>query len=210
MEFPMCWQIQFKDFLSQDGTKWVLWNASTCLFFSYIAYLHESNWKISHLKPNKMLLIQIHLPFLTHSSTFSLASPTLSSNMPTPIFEWATPVSTNLVTLSFIRRCVSAITGNFSSYLQAKSPTLRIVIGMIAHPAPMPTASGNDARRRIFLFRTRIDEPIAAIRTYIPPGMSFSWEPFGGAREATVDVKDFSRLKASVNTLLVLSSAEAA
>jgi hypothetical protein len=55
-----------------------------------------------------------------------------------------------------------------------------------------------------------MEEPIAAMSTYIPPGISFSCEPFGGAREATVEVKDFSRLNAPVRRLLVLSSAEAA
>jgi len=107
-------------------------------------------------------------------------------------------------------KCVSATTGNFFSYLHANSPIFPIVTGIMYHPAATPTASGKVARRRIFRFRTRMEEPIAATKTYNPPGITRSAEFFGGARPATVEVKECSRLKALVRRAFVASSADAA
>lgn len=55
-----------------------------------------------------------------------------------------------------------------------------------------------------------MDEPMDETSTYMRPGINFSFEVLGGAREATVEVNDFSMLKEVVRTSFVLSSVMAA
>lgn len=82
--------------------------------------------------------------------------------------------------------------------------------GITYQPAATPTANGNVALSRIFRLRTRIEDPIAATKTYNPPGITRSAEVLGGANPAIVEVKECSKLKAFVRRLFVASSAEAA
>jgi hypothetical protein len=51
-----------------------------------------------------------------------------------------------------------------------------------------------------------MDEPMADTSVYISPGINFSPVSFDGAREATVEVKDFSRSKDLVSASLAASS----
>jgi hypothetical protein len=131
----------------------------------------DDGWFISNLgvaqkSTNHIIHIAlVYFPFLTQSSTLFLTSPTFSSSMATPIFECAMPVCTKLLTPSLTLVCVSATTGNRSSYFQTKSPTLPVVIGMTAQAVPIATANGTVQRTRKFRLRTRILEPIAAIST---------------------------------------------
>jgi hypothetical protein len=149
-----------------------------------------------------------HLPFLTHPSTASLPECTLSSTMVTACWVCTLAILHAFSIPSLVLICPSAIAGNLCSYFHSKSETFRIVTGKTTQPAPIPTASGTVARRKIFLFLETMLPVIAATSTYKEPGISFSPLWGLGASDAIVPVKLSSRWRAeSIKSLTLFSAA---
>jgi hypothetical protein len=70
-----------------------------------------------------------------------------------------------------------------------------MVMGRTTHPAPIPTANGTTPLSTMFRFLEIMLPAIAATRTYRVPGISFSPDWGGGASDAIVLVKLFSRCR---------------